>query len=124
MARFLPLLLIVLPAAAIAADPGYRGIESTHQPVVAPTGAFVPHCPDWSGGNNGNTEANGSNYGCATASNLAQMMADPMDLVRGRGGDANSTEVATRAVKAWREIQPSTKQWQVTTNVSSKGGSQ
>jgi pilus assembly protein CpaD len=124
MARFLPLLLIGLPIAAMAADPGYRGIESTHQPIVGPGGAYVPRCPDWSGSNNGNTEGNGTNYGCATASNFALMIADPMDLLHGRGGDANSPDVATRAVKAWREIPPSSKQWQVTTSVSSKGAGQ
>ncbi len=44
-----------------------------------------PSCPDWSRANIlDNANSNSSNYGCATASNLARMVADPRDLVVGR----------------------------------------
>jgi pilus assembly protein CpaD len=45
----------------------------------------LPNCPDWSkplGRDASNTQS--SNLGCATQSNLARMIADPRDLVRGR----------------------------------------
>lgn len=47
--------------------------------------AVPPNCPDWSrpsARNPGNV--NDSNFGCAAATNLSLMIADPADLVRGR----------------------------------------
>jgi pilus assembly protein CpaD len=45
----------------------------------------VPSCPDWSTTHENNYNAgNHSNHGCATNSNLAAMVADPEDLIRGR----------------------------------------
>jgi outer membrane protein OmpA-like peptidoglycan-associated protein len=46
----------------------------------------LPACPDWSR-QSGTDFANlpHSNHGCATASNLGLMVAEPRDLVRGRG---------------------------------------
>lgn len=53
--------------------------------VVTRSTASVPNCPNWSK----TTEANYNsgthpNYGCAVNGNLASMVADPEDLVRGR----------------------------------------
>lgn len=48
--------------------------------------AVPPACPDWSedpSGSHTNTVTS-SNYGCATLSNLAQMVVNPRDLVTGR----------------------------------------
>lgn len=62
--------------------------------VVTRSKASVPSCPDLSTDHDRNYNAsNHSNYGCATNSNLAAMIADPEDLVRGRESkklDANS----------------------------------
>lgn len=121
MIRLLPLLAI-LPLAGCAA--GYKGLDNVHQPVVSPTAATVPHCPDWSLPERGAIEGQASNYGCATATNLAAMIADPSDLLHGRSDGGSQTDVGTRAIKAWRETQPSSKQWQTTTSVSTKGGPQ
>jgi pilus assembly protein CpaD len=103
-----PLIAIValLPLAGCAA--GDRGIVSPHQPIVSAAGAHVPNCPDWSDSNLPMSEGQSSNYGCATAVNLAAMIADPNDLIRGRtdapaGADATK---ATRAIKAWRDVAP------------------
>jgi pilus assembly protein CpaD len=57
----------------------------TARVVVTRSTASVPDCPNWSK----TTEANynsgtHTNYGCAVNSNMAAMVADPEDLVRGR----------------------------------------
>jgi pilus assembly protein CpaD len=57
----------------------------TARVVVTRSTASVPDCPNWSK----TTEANYNsgthpNYGCAVNGNLASMVADPEDLVRGR----------------------------------------
>lgn len=125
MTRHLSLCVALLLPAAAQAGPD-RALASRHQPTVDAAGAHAPACPNWSSQRNGNDEANAANWGCATATDLALMIADPADLVHGRFGDGTETsspEVAGRALKAWREMQPTVKQWQVTTSVSSKGGS-
>lgn len=71
--------------------------------VVTRSQASVPSCPDWSTTheNNYNT-GNHSNHGCASNSNLAAMVADPEDLVRGRESgrlDRNSGKAAVNAYK-------------------------
>ena len=71
--------------------------------VVTRSQASVPSCPDWSATNERNyTAANHSNFGCAINSNLAAMVADPEDLVRGRDNkrlDSNSGKAAVNAYK-------------------------
>jgi hypothetical protein len=52
------------------------------------------------------------------------MIADPMDLIHGKTSDLPETLVAHRAIKAWREAEPTSKQWTVTVKESSKGGGQ
>jgi pilus assembly protein CpaD len=52
--------------------------------VVSRSKAEVPGCPDWSRSSQGNYAGDApSNYGCATNSNLAAMVANPNDLVAG-----------------------------------------
>jgi pilus assembly protein CpaD len=52
--------------------------------VVSRSKAEVPGCPDWSRSSVGNYAGDApSNYGCATNSNLAAMVANPNDLVAG-----------------------------------------
>lgn len=72
--------------------------------VVTRSSASVPSCPDWSTTHENNYRAgNHSNHGCATNSNLAAMVADPEDLVRGRDSkrtDRNSGKAAVNAYKA------------------------
>jgi pilus assembly protein CpaD len=62
--------------------------------VVTRSSASVPSCPDFSVDHDRNYNAsNHSNYGCSVNSNLAAMVANPEDLVRGRENtrrDANS----------------------------------
>lgn len=71
--------------------------------VVTRSQASVPSCPDWSTTHENNyNSGNHSNHGCASNSNLAAMVADPEDLVRGRESgrlDRNSGKAAVNAYK-------------------------
>lgn len=69
--------------------------------------ASVPGCPDWGEDQVLPTVRTSSNYGCATNSNLAAMIADPNDLVLGQQGNINgSPQTANRAVRLYRERAP------------------
>jgi pilus assembly protein CpaD len=53
--------------------------------VVTRSTASVPNCPNWSKHTESNyNSSNHPGYGCAINGNLAAMVADPEDLVRGR----------------------------------------
>lgn len=121
MNRIVPLLICLAVASPSMARPRNRTLEPAHQPVVRDGVASVPGCPDWSDARNNAGEATAANFGCATASNLAAMLADPLDLVRGRTDPGTDANYANRAVKAWRETAPTSKQWSTTTTVSVGG---
>lgn len=71
--------------------------------VVTRSKASVPSCPDWSTNREYNYNAsNHSNYGCSTNSNLAAMIADPEDLVRGRENKKLDSNSGKKAVDAYR----------------------
>ncbi|WP_294090936.1 CpaD family pilus assembly protein [Sphingomonas sp.] len=73
------------PITAAAMAPG------TIRVVVSRSTASVPNCPDYSHMRfNRFQSATSSNYGCATNSNLAAMVARPEDLVRGQPGSTTS----------------------------------
>ncbi len=76
--------------------------------VVSRTSAKVPGCPDFT--RNGSSEFEGSstsNFGCATNANLAAMVADPLDLVRGQpGADTNDPVTSSRAIDQYRKATP------------------
>jgi len=75
--------------------------------IITRASAFVPGCPDWSSKSSINTaNATSANYGCATNSNLAAMVADPNDLIKGARSDGNDPSMATRAIKTFREKPP------------------
>ena len=76
--------------------------------VLSRMHAAVPGCPDWSRDEssefNGNTS---SNHGCATNGNLAAMVANPADLVRGQSGTGiNDSASSYRAIEAYRKAAP------------------
>lgn len=88
--------------------------------IVSRATASVPGCPDWKGNSGAGTTS--PNYGCATNSNLAAMIADPNDLVLGQttqGGTDPYT--ATRAVDAYRRRAPSGSSGEVKSETA-KGG--
>jgi pilus assembly protein CpaD len=75
--------------------------------------ATVDGCPNWPTEDNGVSppQATSANYGCATASNLAAMIANPQDLIEGRDNSGRgSAAVAGRAIRTYRETQPTGRQ--------------
>jgi pilus assembly protein CpaD len=75
----------------------------TFRVVVARSKASVPSCPDFSTDHDRNYNAsNHSNHGCAINSNLAAMIADPEDLVRGREDKKLDSNSGRRAVETYR----------------------
>lgn len=76
--------------------------------VVSRMTAAVPGCPDWSRDSHPEFEgATMSNFGCATSTNLAAMIANPEDLITGRKiGTGNDSNVSTRAIGAYRAKPP------------------
>ena len=76
--------------------------------IVSRLKASVPTCPNWKGTgepNFGNKTS--SNYGCATNSNLAAMIADPEDLVRGRSANGTTDPTTSgRGVGVYRSQKP------------------
>ncbi|MCC6479089.1 CpaD family pilus assembly protein [Sphingorhabdus sp.] len=65
--------------------------------VVTRSSAEVPDCPNWSKTSESNFDASLSpNYGCAVNSNLAAMVADPEDLVRGRESTTENSRGGSR----------------------------
>lgn len=72
--------------------------------ILTRASAHVPGCPDWSSKSSINmNNATSSNYGCAINSNLAAMVADPNDLIKGASNDRSDPASATRAIKTFRE---------------------
>jgi len=97
--------LLVADRAPVTAGPLAPG---TVRVIVSRASAAVPGCPDFT--RSGSSEFMGSttsNFGCATNANLAAMVADPLDLVRGRS-ETDTTDVLTagRAVNAYRRAAP------------------
>lgn len=76
--------------------------------VVSRTTARVPGCPDFT--RTGTDEFEGSttsNFGCANQANLASMVADPLDLVRGQPGtDTFDSRTSGRAIETYRKATP------------------
>lgn len=71
--------------------------------VISRASARVDGCPNWR--TRSATDFNStitSNYGCATNANMAAMVADPLDLVRGRGDRSNDPLTASRAIESYR----------------------
>ena len=88
--------------------PGYLD-AGTARIVITRSTAHVPGCPDWRGGSDFNPHnATSHNYGCATNSNLAAMVADPEDLIRGKDHTGETVVMsATKAISTYRQAPPS-----------------
>lgn len=98
--------LLVLDAPPVSGAPV---APATVRVVVSRMSASVPRCPDWSRNSSfdfsGNTS---SNFGCATNTNLAAMVASPGDLVRGKTDDGGSDPALSyKAIDSYRKA-PST----------------
>ena len=91
--------------------------------VVTRASASVPGCPNWDSKSSINpVNATSSNYGCATNSNLAAMVADPNDLIKGARDTGHDPTAATRAIQTYR-TKPQTGAGELN-KVSTSGGSQ
>ncbi|MEJ2408640.1 MAG: CpaD family pilus assembly protein [Novosphingobium sp.] len=80
----------------------------TARVVIVRSKASVPGCPDWSTRSDFNPN-NGlsSNYGCATNSNLAAMVANPEDLLRGADSTGSTVSMSSnKAIDAYRKAAP------------------
>ncbi len=92
--------IIVAQTAPITAGAITAG---TARVVVTRSKASVPSCPNWSTDTDTNDNAaNHSNYGCSVNSNLAAMIADPEDLVRGRRAETLDDNEGSAAVNTRR----------------------
>jgi pilus assembly protein CpaD len=71
--------------------------------VLLRSRASVPGCPDWSGSSDANfTNGISAGYGCANNANLAAMVADPEDLIKGRQGATDTyINTSTTTIKAY-----------------------
>lgn len=102
--------------ATVAAEYGlllHRGVPVTAggvpagsiRVVVSRSTAHVPGCPH--GGSPRGPSSTSPNYGCAVNSNWAAMVANPSDLVLGQaGGVGQASDAGTKAIKVYREAQP------------------
>lgn len=90
--------------------------------VVTRASAYVPGCPDWSTKSSINpANATSANYGCATNSNLAAMVADPNDLIKGASNTGHDPAAATRAINTYR-TKPQTGAGELRGETTSGGG--
>ncbi len=89
------------PITASAVQPGFIRV------VISRSQAYVPGCPDWSTKSDTDfSSRTSSNFGCAANSNLAAMVADPNDLVKGSNGALSDPVSAAKAIKAYRDAVP------------------
>ena len=66
--------------------------------------AYVPNCPEWSSRYTADIyNSTSSNFGCATNGNLAAMVANPNDLVRGQSATDEHTQHGVRAITTYRK---------------------
>lgn len=91
-----------VPVTAGTVAPGYLRVTVTR------ASASVPGCPNWDT-KRSSTEVNAtsSNYGCATNSNLAAMIADPNDLIKGSRNETPDPSSASKPIRVYREKAPS-----------------
>ncbi|TKD53067.1 CpaD family pilus assembly protein [Sphingomonas baiyangensis] len=94
--------LLLADGAPVTAGPITPG---TVRVILSRSAATVPGCPDYSRMYEPNFGAHtSSNFGCGINSNLAAMVAQPEDLVRGRsGGDVTDAQTASKPIQALRE---------------------
>jgi pilus assembly protein CpaD len=75
--------------------------------IVTRSKAEVPGCPDWSRESQPDFSGSSmSNFGCATNSNLAAMVANPEDLVRGQASQGSDSQTTTKAIRQYRTTPP------------------
>ena len=103
----------VAAARGLLLSDGAPVLNGTVQPgtirvVASRTVASVPNCPNWDEDTAEPTVNTSSNYGCAINTNVAAMIANPEDLLRGQDGSGTgNADTAGRAIRVYRARQPS-----------------
>jgi len=96
--------LLLSEGAPVTAGPIEPGLVRV---IVSRSSASVPRCPNWDRPATPELESSTmSNYGCAVNSNLAAMIANPEDLVRGQAGAQSDARTTTKAIKSYRDAKP------------------
>ncbi|KHL25261.1 hypothetical protein PK98_00435 [Croceibacterium mercuriale] len=113
---------------AARADVAVTGLTPPGMLRVAVTrsSAHVPGCPDWADRSASQLDnRTSSNYGCGVNSNMAAMIADPQDLLRGRD-DTGRTQAMTSdgAIRTWRAREPGVAKELPRSATLSRGGDQ
>ncbi|MEO5586816.1 MAG: CpaD family pilus assembly protein [Novosphingobium sp.] len=86
--------------------PGYVN-AGTARIVVSRSTASVPDCPVWQNSEFSLKNNTSSNYGCAVNGNLAAMVADSEDLVRGASTRGETSVMSSnKAIDAYRQAAP------------------
>lgn len=89
--------------------------------VVSRSVASVPGCPNWDQPSQPDfANSTMSNFGCATNRNLAAMIANPEDLVRGQSGGGSDARTVSKAIKSYRDAKPTGEEG--LTAIDTKGG--
>jgi pilus assembly protein CpaD len=92
------------PITNTAVEPGFVRV------VITRARAEVPGCPNWESKSATDFKSGtSSNYGCATNSNLAAMVADPQDLVKGAKAKGTDPLQAGKAIDVYRKKEPTGK---------------
>ena len=95
--------------------------------VVSRSHADVPDCPNWKRAADPEfAGSTGSDFGCAINSNLAAMVADPQDLLRGHGESESGTHSdrsIIRAGDAYQRLIPTGVNGDVKNEKTTRGGS-
>ena len=93
--------LLLSEGAPVIGGPASPG---TVRVIVTRATASVPGCPIWEDPLVGGTEQTSTNFGCATNTNLARMIADPNDLVQGqKGAQGRDFSSGSKAIRAHRD---------------------
>ncbi len=113
----------LLISAEAPVTPGFVN-AGTARIVITRSKATVPGCPDWSAKSDANpNNANSSNYGCASNSNLAAMVANPEHLLKGEAGKGDTVVMSsTKAIDTYREAKPTGSEGLKASQTSDSGG--
>jgi pilus assembly protein CpaD len=105
------------PVTEGAVPPGFVRV------VASRSTASVDGCPTWNDPGIESPVRTGSNYGCATNTNLSAMIANPEDLIHGREPSGNgASQTAGRAARSYRESTPSGRQGLPAAQTTPQGG--
>lgn len=98
-----PLILLALLTTVVACDDYTpREKKAVYDPATGTTSLPYP-CPDWSHNTVRNYDNSvHSNYGCATANNIAVQLEEPADLHRGHGTPGPDAGMTSRVIEAYR----------------------